>query len=81
LVAEPRNARVQYNLALYYLVMGDQEKARAAYERGFEFCTEKKWFQGAIDDLEMLLRLEIDIQGVSEMKELLENALLNLKSA
>jgi tetratricopeptide (TPR) repeat protein len=79
LAANPRDSRVQFNLALYYLVTGDQEKAWAAYKRGVEICTEERWFKCAIEDLEMLERLELDIQGISQMKELLETALATFR--
>jgi len=79
LVADPRDSRVQYNLALYHLVAGDQEKARAAYERGVDVCAEEHWFRFAIEDLEMLARLELDIQGILQMKELLEMGLATLR--
>jgi len=60
-------------------VAGDQEKARAAYEQEVEVCTEERRPKGAIQDLEMLERLELGIQGVSRVKALLETALATFR--
>jgi tetratricopeptide (TPR) repeat protein len=78
LAADSRDARVQFNLALYHLVTGDREKARTAYQLGVEVCNEELRFKGAIEDLEMLERVGLDIQDVSQMKELLQTGLATL---
>jgi tetratricopeptide (TPR) repeat protein len=81
LAVAPLNSRVQYNLALYHLLAGNQEAAYAAYKQGIKICSAEKKFKGAIDDLKTVIRLRLDIAGASQMKELLEAGLAALRQA